>query len=481
MASKRTTRTIARRIIGAGLFAALVSQCSLRAADTPPAPLSAEQLREELAYTLGVQAYLYGYPVVEMYRARYNHAYRPDNKERTPLNRFRHNQRLLDHTFTAVVSPNNDTLYSSAWLDLAAEPLILGVPDTKGRYYSFQFMDFYTNTFAFVGKRVTGTREGAFAVVGPRWKGTLPEGLRRLDSPTSAVWLLGRTLVDGPEDLPAVQALQDRYTLTPLSSWGKKEGRPTPGRDGVGAPGQTPPPDPTRPLHFFVILNASLRENPPPAREAALMSLFARVGVGPDQAFQPDKLDPATSRGLQRAMEIGQQLTRPRPGGSGSVVNGWSFPPKGVGNCGEDYLLRAVIARTLLAALPPEEAVYPTALVDGTGQALNGKHNYVLRLEKGQTPPVDGFWSITLYRLPERLFAANPLNRYAIGDRTRGLKYGADGALELFIQHDSPGKDREPNWLPAPQGDFCLTLRGFLPRKELQEGTWKVPPVKRSD
>jgi hypothetical protein len=454
---------------------ALLSAAALaQAAPRPAKPLSGEQLREEMAYTIGVQAYLYGDPVVAMYRTRYAQVSDPANKQRTPPNRFRHRRRLLDHTFTAVVSPNNDTLYSSAWLDLSRGPVVLRVPETGGRYYTFQLLDFYTNTFAFVGKRATGTTGGAFAVAGPGWKGPLPEGVRRVDSPTNAVWLLGRTAVNGEADLPAVHALQDRYTLTPLGGEGERGGAAVPDKAPV-----SPPSDPPDALAFFEALNAGLRENPPPAREAALMSLFARIGVGPGRTLRAGRRDPATEKGLRRAVEAGGQIVAANPDRAGPSVNGWYFPPRAVGNFGDDYLLRAVTARTLLAALPPEEVVYPTTSVDDQGRPLHGKHRYVLRMGKGQAPPVDAFWSVTAYRLPERLFAANPLGRYAIGDRTKGLRYGQDGSLELYVRHDSPGKDRESNWLPAPPGDFCLTLRGWLPRKELRDGSWKVPPVRR--
>jgi hypothetical protein len=434
-------------------------------------PAGTEQLREELAYAVGLQAYVYGFPVVEMYRVRYRHVSDPNNPERTPLNRLRHARRLRDHTATAVVSPNNDTLYSSAWLDLAREPVVLSLPDAGGRYFSFQLIDAYTNNFAHLGKRSSGTDQGDFAVVGPGWKGTLPEGLRRIDAPTNVVWLLGRTLADGEDDLPAVHALQDRYALVPLSAWGKKEPPPPAGE-------VLPPADPSDPLGFFAVLNVALRENPPPAREAALVGLLARIGVGTDQVFAAGRLDPATARGLRRAVETGRRLVAADLDAA-APVNGWRYPPREVGRFGHDYLGRATVAAGLLAALSAEEAVYPTAFTDGEGRPLHGSHRYIFRLEKGQAPPVDAFWSLTLYRLPERLFAANPLKRYAVGDRTRGLKYGADGSLEIAIQHDPPGKDREANWLPAPEGPFCLTLRGFLPRKEMRDGTWRAPPVMR--
>ena len=439
-------------------------------------PLTPEQLREEEAYTIGVQAYIYGYPVVEMYRTRYLRVYHSTSKLRTPINQFRHVPILLDHRHTDVVSPNNDTLYSAAWLDLAREPLILHLPDMKGRYHIFQLLDFYTNNAGSLGKRTTGTSAGDFALVGPAWKGTLPAGVKRVDCPTNAAWLIGRTLVDGPADLPAVHKLQEQYTLTPLSAWGKTNAPRLPEKKT-----DPPPYDLSEPLNFFAILNTALRENPPPKREAALMSLFGRIGVGPDQTFGPTLQDAAAVKGLQRALKVGNEMITGASKRLRSPVDGWLWPPKGVGNFGDDYLLRAETARTALASLSPEDAVYISGVQDAQGQAFSGKHRYVLRFEKGQLPPVDGFWSVTMYRMPERLLAANALGRYSIGDRTAGLRTEADGSLEILIQHESPGKDRESNWLPAPPGEFSLMMRAYVPRRTFLDRTWKLPPVKRID
>ncbi len=434
-------------------------------------PLTREQSSEEYAYTIGVQAYIYGYPLVEMYRVRYTRVFNPAAKNRTPLNQFYHIRQLHDHTATTVIGPNNDTLYSSAWLDLAKEPIVLDVPDTKGRYYVMHFMDFYTNSFAFVGKRATGTKPGSYAITGPGWNGKLPEKLTRIESPTNAVWLLGRTLVDGKDDLPAVHALQDQYLLTPLSSWGKKEKpnpRPLP---------DFPAYDLSEPLTFFELLNVALRENPPPAREAALMSLIGQIGVGPEKSFKVSELDAPTMKGLRRAIEQGQRIVAATEH-KAKPVNGWKPPLSHAGRYGDDYLFRATIAKNALAANSPEEA-HNFLLVSVQDEPLKGNRKYVLRFEKNQMPPVDAFWSLTMYHWPAGFLVDNPIKRYSIGDRTKGLRYGADGALEIFIQHESPGKDKESNWLPAPKGDFALALRCYLPRKTISDGTWKPPPVKQ--
>ncbi len=434
-------------------------------------PLTREQSSEEYAYTIGVQAYIYGYPLVEMYRVRYTRVFNPAAKNRTPLNQFYHIRQLHDHTATTVIGPNNDTLYSSAWLDLAKEPIVLDVPDTKGRYYVMHFMDFYTNSFAFVGKRATGTKPGSYAITGPGWNGKLPEKLTRIESPTNAVWLLGRTLVDGKDDLPAVHALQDQYLLTPLSSWGKKE-KPSP----PPLP-DFPAYDLSEPLKFFELLNVALGENPPPAREAALMSLFGQIGVGPERVFKVSELDAPTAKGLRRAIERGQQIIASRRVGD-VPVNGWVPPQAHLGKFGDDYLYRASVAKFGLAATSRDET-HNFVIGMSDQQPLKGGRKHVLRFEKGQLPPVDAFWSVTMYHAPAGFLVDNPIQRYSIGDRTKGLRYGEDGALEIYIQHESPGKDKESNWLPAPKGDFALALRCYLPRKTISDGTWKPPPVKQ--
>jgi hypothetical protein len=436
--------------------------------------LSPEQLREEEAYSIGLQAYIYGFPVVEMYRLRYLSAFSPTNPNRTPINQFRRRRELIDHTYTAVVSPNSDTLYSSAWLDLAREPMILHVPDTKGRYYVFQFLDFYTNNFASIGTRTTGTKEGNFAITGPKWNGSLPRGIQRINSPTNAALVIGRTLIDGAHNLANVHQFQDECILTPLGTWGKEAGPPA-------AEVKWPPYDGSNPLKFFEFLNIALRENPPPAHNASLMSLFERIGVGPEQTFAIEKVDPAIARGLRRALAVGKEMIASPPTRRGTEVNGWFLPAKNIGNFFDDFLFRAEVALKWIFALSPEEAVYFVAEKDDKGVPLVGKQRYVLRFENGQVPPMDAFWSITMYRMPDRLLASNSIRRYSISDRTAGLRFQSDGALEIYVQHEAPEKGKEPNWLPAPAGEFNLILRVYLPRKEVLDGAWKIPAVSRID
>lgn len=447
--------------------------------DIPPKPapaaMSADLAREEYAYTLGVQAWIFGYPSVEMFRVRHHAVFDTANPTRTPINEFRHRRELLGPLATTVVAPNNDTLYSSAWLDLSREPIVLDVPDTGGRYYVMQFMDFYSNNFAYVGKRSTGTGAGSYVIAGPEWRGALPGGTRRIDAPTNEVWLLGRTLVDGKDDLPAVYAIQDHYRLTPLGRWLKGER----GSADAAVPPDVPSPpafDLKDPLNFFAILDAALKANPPPARDAGLMNLLAPIDVGPDKTFKESDLDAATAKGLRRALEMAPQLIAalptPRPN-----FNGWLGFANSTGNFGADYLYRAYIARFALAANDPAEAHNFSTVTDAKGQKLNGSRRYRLRFDAGNLPPVDAFWSLTLYGVPGGMLVDNPIARYSLGDRSKQLQYGKDGSLEIYVQHDSPGPEHESNWLPAPEGDFNLSLRCYMPKPQLISDRWAPPSV----
>lgn len=426
------------------------------------------QLMEESAYSLGILAYVYGYPVVEMYWGRYRFT------SAFGLNRLYHFPRLADHR-SMMRGANNDTLYSLAWVDLSREPVLLHVPDTQGRYYVFQLIDFFTNTFDYVGKRVTGTQEGDYAIVGPGWQGSLPMGIKRINAPTNSVLLLGRTLVYGQDDLPNVNALQELYKLTPLSRWGKNGKDPYQLRKPV-----RPPIDHWgHPLKFFQILNVGLGENPPPAHDAGLMGLFKIIHVGQGKPFDIDAMDPAIVKGLERAIKIGKQISSARPSTTEQARFGLS-----IGNIGSyegDYLSRFAyaIAPGGIGALTPDECIYFGVHVDHEGQTLSGKHSYRLRFEKGTLPPVDAFWSVTIYKLPAFQLVENPISRYSIGDRSKGLKYGQDGSLEIIIQQSPPDGTKQANWLPAPGGDFSLLLRAYMPTTEILDGQWTVPPVSR--
>ena len=421
----------------------------------------------DCALHIGTQAYIWGYSLVVLKRTLRNLAV----KRGVPLNQFIRAERLATPESKAVVSPNNDTLYASAWLYLRQKPIILHVPDTQGCYYSVQLMDAYTNTFAYVGRRVTGTKEGNYAIAGPSWQGTLPTGVKLIKSPTNTIWSLVRILVDGEDDLPAVRALQQQYTLTPLSAYG----------GGITPQQQVPPDLKTQAeafngLQFYDELSAALQDDLPPEDEYPLLKLLTQVGIGPNLHPSQEVKDQATIDGLKQAILEGDRLIDQKVLNRGTRVNGWTLDYK-LGNYGKDYLLRAAVAKAGLGANTPEESVYFQAHVDATGKPLSGANRYVLRFDTGRLPPVDAFWSLTLYGL-NRFFVANPLNRYSIGDRTKGLQYNADGSLDIYIQHEVP-VGKESNWLPAPADGFYLSIRAYQPRAELLTGAYKVPPVKR--
>jgi hypothetical protein len=424
--------------------------------------------------------YIFGYPLVLMDVTRQVSTACPSPTAMcAPMNQFANAPAFPDPTFTEVVSPNADTLYSTAWLDLSKEPLILSVPDTKGRYYLMPMLDAWTNVFASPGSRTTGTGKGDFAIVGPGFKGKLPAGLKKIESPTNLVWIIGRTQTNGKADYEAVHAIQKEYKLTPLSAWGKPYTPPAkvPVDSRVS---KEPPVEQVEQMAaqtFFARLNALMKANPPAAADAEAMKKFAAIAVAPGKKFSMQGLDPATKTALEKGVqearqEIVAEARKPR----GKLVNGWILPYN-LGSYGTKYLDRAAIAWVGLGANLPADAIYPMTRVDGEGKPLNGQNKYVVHFAKDQIPPVKAFWSVTMYN-DKQFFVANPLNRYAIGDRDQ-LKFNPDGSLDLYIQHESPGTDKESNWLPAPQDSFNLIMRLYWPKKPVLDGTGAPPPVKR--
>lgn len=436
--------------------------------------------REEYAYSLGVQAYIFGFPYVYLPFLRWDWVTQPKPQGSitpyAPLNHFFHVRQLADASYRQGGSPNNDTLYSTAWLDLGKEPVILSHPDMGDRYFVFELASLDSDNFAYVGKRTTGDKAGSFAIVGPKWKGNLPKGVRALPpSRTSSALILARTLVDGPTDVANVTALQDRYTLVPLSLWGKKDAKLPASRD-VWKPFDLK----TDPLAEWKTMNRAMTEDPPEARLAKLLELFAKVGVGPNQDV--DKLDEATRRGLARAAVDGKKLLNAviDSGALGKRVNNWNIPPKALGRAGlhDDFLLRASVqCLSGIVANDPEEAVYYNTTKDGTGQTLDGAKGYTIRFAPGELPKVNAFWSLTMYDATFNL-TPNPISRYSIGNRTPGLKKDADGGLTIYLQSTSPGKDKESNWLPTTaSGPFFMLLRTYMPGPEIAEQKWAPPPA----
>lgn len=430
--------------------------------------------RENDAYSISIQAYIYGLAPVIIERTEKVFVTTP-GPGHAPVNQFGHVRHLTTPDDTVIVSPNSDTLYSIAWLELGKGPIVLHVPDTHGRYYVMQMLDAYTNNFASVGRRTTGTGEGDYAITGPGWNGSAPEGGKVIRSPTNTVWILGRILVNGPDDVANVNALQDQFKLTPLSQHGKPSGYNKP--QGLSdfkkySPNQDVPDK----LKFFEEFRVALKNDPPPEGEAALVAVFGRIGLPDNETPYGKGLDLAVADGLERALKDGDGIVKNAWANiKGNSTNGWAVALN-IGTYGYDYLTRAAVAEGGLGANVPEEAIYPKAQADNNGNTLSGAHRYVMHFDKGNTPPVDAFWSLTMYNATTYMLVANPMGRYAIGDRTPGLAYNPDGSLDIYIQHDAPA-GKASNWLPAPEGDFYLLLRMYQPKPEALNGTYRIPPV----
>jgi hypothetical protein len=440
------------------------------------------QLTEEQAAKVAEDAYIFGYPLVlmDITKAVSTAVPKPEGTK-APINQFAHVRAFPDATYTDIVSPNADTLYSLAWLDVAKEPMVLSVPALGKRFYLMQIMDEWTNVFASPGTRTTGGGKGHFAIVGPEWTGKLPEGVNELKSPTNSVWIVGRTQANGKDDYPAVRAIQDEYKLTPLSAWGKDYTPPgnVPVAKGIDA--KTPAVEQVAKMDtamFFARLNTLMKHDPPAAADADALKRFAALGVAPGKPFDPAKLDPAVAKGIETGVRAAREkIVAEAKKPFGKVVNNWSIMTAGIGRYGTDYLFRSVIALVGLGSNLPEDATYPLTRVDAEGKALTGANRYVIRFAKGQLPPVSAFWSVTMYN-SKQAFVDNPINRYAIGDRDK-LKFDDDGSLTLNVQQESPGKDKESNWLPAPKDEFNLVMRLYWPRQEILDGTWRPPAVER--
>lgn len=396
------------------------------------------------------------------------------------INTFTHLSFFPDASFRLVVRPNADTYYSTAFLDLRKEPVVLSVPDTKGRYYMMPMMDAYTNVFASPGKRTTGTSQAIYLISGPSWTGAVPAGMQQIKSPTNMVWILGRTQVNSREDgKDVVIPLQNQYQLSPLSILGKSVQPIAADHDST-----LPSGDPNTILRnmpaavFFNYLNRLMVNNPPAAADVEAMARFASVGVKPGGLFDPQQFD-TTVRAFLTHLPMGfiakavQIFSAPD-----KEHNGWKISAGKIGAFGTDYRARAIVAYNALGANLAEDAIYPTCNVDADGKSLTGANKYVLHFEKGMTPPVNAFWSLTLYD-QSGYMVANPINRNAIGDRS-GLKENPDGSLDIYIQHDSPEQDKESNWLPAPSDAFNLLLRIYWPKAEVIEGRWVPPSVKKT-
>ena len=436
-------------------------------------------ITEEEAHSIGVDAYLYFYSPVTMDLTRKQLT----NQEPSPggiggpMNRFANVGAFPSADVRVVVRPNFDTLYSSGWLDLTQEPMVVSAPDTGGRYYLLPMLDMWTDVFASPGWRTTGTGVGNFLVTPPGWSGTVPDGLTRIDAPTPYVWIIGRTKTDGPADYDAVHKIQDGYKITPLSQWGKEPVAPEVKID-PSIDMKTPPKvtvDTMPAGKFFAYAAELLKLHPPHITDQPMIAQLKRIGFEVGKSFDLDKADPAVQKGLASAPEDAQKLMAWKVPTLARIANGWSMNTDTMGVYGNYYLKRAIVTQLGLGANLPGDAIYPLNLADDTGKPLDGASNYTIHFDKSQIPPVDAFWSITLYD-PAGFQVANPLDRFAVSS-WMPFKTNPDGSLDLYFQNESPGADKEANWLPAPKGPFNLTMRLYAPKSDALTGKWNPPSV----
>ncbi|MFE7772422.1 DUF1254 domain-containing protein [Streptomyces sp. NPDC057445] len=439
---------------------------------------------ETVTGALAAEAYVYGYPLVYEFTvagACVDEGLRA--LPPAPFNTFAHVRKLAE-PHDGFPSVNNDIVPSVAQLDLSGGPLVLHVPNADGAYYVLQFVDAWTNSFAYVGTRATGTEEGRWLIAPPGWAGREPEGVRGvIDAPTAVVSVVGRWACDGPADLPRVRALQERLTIERLDAEVHRTGLPTP-EPGV-----------EESLGFFEKLRVWLADFPPAAADAAYQERFQPLGLleeGPSPYADPDPgLAMALEDGLAEGRALVEEAARPRESAAGE----WQLDPHAcdynldhfgagtldspqwkVADREESYLVRAVAARHRLWGVHGYESVYADVSTDSRGERLNGSKEYTLRFE--QPPPVDAFWSVTMYDAQEHQLVPNPLGRYSIGDRTPGLVHADDGSLTVWIQHERPEEaGRAANWLPAPPGDFRPIARLYQPKDVVLDGSYRLPRI----
>lgn len=434
---------------------------------------------QNLCDEVAAEAYQFLYPLVLMDITRRVAC------SRRLMNTFHHAKQFPLSTFRGVVKPNFDTLYSVAWLDISEEPQVLSVPDTSGRYYVFPLHDMYTDVFATVGQRTTGTGSGNFAVTMQNWVGELPSGVTRINSPSKYVWLVGRTQTNGIADFKAVNQLQNCFSLSALSAWGSEVAPSSTSVELVvdeSVDLDTPPVrqiNSMSALRFFQYGTSLLKEHPPHVTDWSIVQrMKVHLGIDVDRAYPGvDVCDEVVMRALEQGASkaLAGMMNQKALGAAARQVNGWSVFTHSLGTYGNNYSIRAKVSMVGLGALPPQDSVYPEAVHDVDGAPLDGSHKYILHFDKDMLPPCVAFWSITLYDA-ENFPHPNEIGVHAIGDRDDNLTYGIDGSLDICIQSTRPA-ETESNWLPCPTaGLIKLTMRLYAPSSEVLNGSW-VPPV----
>lgn len=433
--------------------------------------------RETYAYAVGMQAVIYGWPIVKNATVRYHMIEKPNGQADMPINTWFHSRRAQDQRDKIHSSVTADLLYSAAWFDVSREPLVITAPDAPSLYYGIQMMEMYSDIFAYVGSRATGGRAGKHLLVGPDWAGETPAGIDSIiRAPQDRGMLLMRIGFVDRTSLSATHKLQDLTSIAPLSKWQKGDTTPETDRDVVD------PAPASAALPFFATMNRAMTETPPPAKDAAIVAMMKSVGLGPNQTSDFAGLDPATRKGLQRAMVDGLALLKQVSiaGGNAKIVNYWAYGQKNWGRTAQenDFLTRS--ANQSYSGMQEhwiEEVVKLRAHHDGDGELLDGSNSrYTLRFAPGQIPKARSFWSVTAYDEQYDLID-NSIARFSLGSVDKGLRYGKDGSLTLYLQAEPPAKRDLANWLPIPKGKFNLFLRAYLPEQDLIDQSYAPPPV----
>jgi hypothetical protein len=462
---------------------ALASPALAEESEATPAQQQAASVSPELARKIAADAYIFAYPLVltEVTARQLTNVPEPAFPL-APANTIAHARQFPGPEFRIVIRPNFDTLYSSGQIDLGPEPIILSIPATD-RYFMFPLLSMWTDVFAVPGTRTTGPNVARqFLLVAPNWRGEVPEGLELIRSPTRFVSFIGRTQTNGPEDYANVHRIQDGMRLTPLSARGRTDWEPPAGRVDPSVDMRTPPPETVAAMDtasFFRRFSELLPENPPAPQDYPTLHRMERIGFRVGQPFDLDAQPEAIRAAIEEGVADGKaRLRREYERLDGIGTQGWVYTTQG-GAYGVNYLLRAGVAAWGLGMNLPEDAIYPSLSTDSQGRPLDGEHRYVLRFPEGELPPVDAFWSVTAYD-KDGYFIANPIDRYALGDRS-GLVANQDGSVEILVQSDSPGPDREANWLPVAPGSFNLMLRLYSPQDRFLRGEWTPPQLERMD
>lgn len=474
-----------RQLLACAALLALVQPTFAQTSAAPSAAAASAQsaMTPEVAKEIAAETYIYAYPLVLMDVTRRQVTNVPQPAfPLSPLNTIAHARAFPGPEMRVVVRPNFDTLYSSGYIDLGAEPIVLSLPATE-RYFMFPLLSTWTDVFDVPGTRTTGPNQAVnILLVSPRWQGQAPAGMTAVRAPTRYVSFIGRTKTNGPADYDTVHRIQDGMHLTPLSAWGHGDWHPAPAKVDPSVDMKTPPPETLAamdPATFLRRFTEALQDSPPGNQDYPIWHRMNRIGLHVGQVFDLNSATPALRQAIEAGFTEGKQRLKheyDRLDGVGQ--KGWVYTKDG-GSYGVNYLLRAGVAAWGLGMNRPQDAIYPSLSTDSEGRPLDGAHHYVLHFGPGKLPPVNGFWSVTAYD-KEGYFIRNAIHRQAIGDRS-GLKTGPDGSTDIYVQADSPGPEREANWLPVQPGSFNLMLRLYAPKESFLNGEWAPPPLMRTN